>query len=87
MNKPEGGPQGTGDLLSAGLVMLVYFVYMLTLAFAPEFFAAPISEGSTISIGLASGVGMAVFMVVFSAWYTHRRNSRETDGENFDTRH
>ena len=72
-------------MLLAVLVMFIYFAYMLTIAFAPDLFSAPISEGSTISIGLASGVLMAVFMVALSAWYTSRRNSRETDSKNYET--
>jgi uncharacterized membrane protein (DUF485 family) len=72
--------QNIRDLLCAVLVIVVYFAYMLTIAFAPQLLAAPVASGSPVSIGLAGGVAMAVFMVVFSAWYTHRRNKREPDG-------
>ncbi len=88
MSAPDSTRQmskGTRDVLLAMLVMFIYFAYMLTIAFAPEFFSAPISQDSTISIGLALGVLMAVFMVALSAWYTSRRNSRETDSTNYET--
>jgi uncharacterized membrane protein (DUF485 family) len=77
MSQHDRDRQNTKDLLSAVLVMIVYFAYMLTIAFAPKLFAAPIAAGSPLSIGLASGVAMALFMIVFCAWYTHRRNKRE----------
>lgn len=87
MNRPGKAQHGGGDLFSAAVVMLVYFAYMLAIAFVPDLLAEPIAKGSTISLGLASGVVMALFMVVFAAWYTHRRNSREGDGESFAIRH
>ena len=77
MSMRDPGPQDTKDVLLSVVVMLVYFAYMLTIAFAPKLFAAPIATGSPLSIGLASGIGMAVFMVAFSAWYTQRRNKLE----------
>lgn len=76
MQKTDDERQGTVDLLLALLVMVIYFVYMLTIAFAPHVFARPIAA-SKVSVGLASGIAMAVFMVAFCAWYTHRRNQRE----------
>lgn len=85
--KESRAQHGTGDLLSAAVVMVVYFTYMLMIAFAPHVFAKPVAGGSTVSVGLVSGIVMALFMIAFCAWYTHRRNSREGDGESFDTRH
>lgn len=64
-----------GDLLSAFIVIVVFFAFMLTIGFAPQVFAQPIHSGSVVSVGLACGVVMSLFTVMFCAWYTHRRNS------------
>lgn len=85
MQRTDEERQGAVDLLLAVLVMVIYFVYMLTIAFAPEVFARPIGA-SKVSIGLASGIAMAVFMVAFCAWYTQRRNQREEEASH-DARH
>jgi uncharacterized membrane protein (DUF485 family) len=85
MSGPETTRNGTGDILLAVLVMFIYFAYMLTIAFAPEVFAAPLRNGSSVSVGLALGLAMAIFMVALSAWYTGRRNSRETDHKSYET--
>ena len=69
--------QDRTDLLLAVLVMVVYFAFMLTIAFAPQVFAAELVQGFPLSIGLGSGIAMAIFMIVLSAWYTRRRNRRE----------
>jgi|GEM_PF-5169576 uncharacterized membrane protein (DUF485 family) len=82
MHENDYERQGKVDLLLALVVMAIYFVYMLTIAFAPELFAKPLGEGSPLSIGLASGAAMAVFMIAFSAWYTQRRNRRELADSN-----
>jgi uncharacterized membrane protein (DUF485 family) len=79
MSEPVQERHNAKDLLFAVLVMIVYFAYMLTIAFAPDLFAAPVAEGSALSIGLLAGVLMAVFMVAFCAWYTWRRNRSERE--------
>lgn len=85
MQRTDEERQGTVDLLLAVLVMVIYFAYMLTIAFAPQVFAQPFA-GSSVSIGLASGIAMAVFMIAFCAWYTQRRNRREDAAASSDPR-
>ena len=76
MQRSEQERQGIVDLLLAFMVMVIYFAYMLMIAFAPKLLAKPIAAGSSLSIGLASGILMAIFMVGLCAWYTRRRNRR-----------
>jgi uncharacterized membrane protein (DUF485 family) len=62
------------DWISTALAVVAFFAYVLVIGFAPTVFARPIMTGSLISIGLASGIALTVFLVVLSGIYTHLRN-------------
>ncbi len=78
MQRTDEERQGTVDLLLAMLVMVIFFAYILTIAFAPDVFTRPLGN-SPVSVGLAAGIAMAVFMIGLCAWYTQRRNRREEE--------
>ena len=78
MNNPDASSRSAGDLASAVIVTVVYFAFMLTIGFAPRVFGAPFRAGSVVSKGIVYGIVMTLFTVGCCAWYTHRRNSRET---------
>jgi uncharacterized membrane protein (DUF485 family) len=63
------------DWVSTILALAAFFAYILVIGFAPDFFALPIVSGSLISIGLASGVALAVFLVALAGIYVHLRNT------------
>jgi uncharacterized membrane protein (DUF485 family) len=77
----ESRPPGlTDDALSAtftALALVPSFAYLLALALAPRWLAAPISADSLVTRGLAFGLGLAAFLVVVSVVYTVVRNRRE----------
>jgi len=79
MKKTKGARNKAGDLMASAWVTVLFFAYMLTIAFAPELFRAPVAAGSNLSMGLALGVALAIFLVAMCAWYTHRRNGEEQD--------
>ena len=56
-------------------VLIIYFGYILLVAFAPDFITRPISSTSVIPIGLVIGVGVILASVVLTGIYVYRANS------------
>ena len=57
------------------LMMIVYFGYILLIAFDKQFLATKISAGAVTSIGIPMGIGVLVFTIVITAIYVRRANS------------
>jgi len=57
------------------LVLIIYFGFILLVAFAPEFLTRPISSTSVIPIGMLMGVGVIVASIVLTGIYVGRANS------------
>ena len=51
-----------------------YLLLMLGVAYAPQFLARPLAEGSLISVGLAGGIFVILLLIIVSAAYTRWRN-------------
>ncbi len=49
------------------MMMVVYFGYILLVAFNKQFLATKISAGAVTSIGIPLGVGVLVFTIVITA--------------------
>ena len=57
------------------LVMLVvYFSFILTIAFKPTLLATPLYSGSITSVGIIIGVFIIVFAFILTGIYTRRAN-------------
>ena len=57
------------------MMMVVYFGYILLVAFNKQFLATKISAGAVTSIGIPLGVGVLVFTIVITAIYVRRANT------------
>jgi uncharacterized membrane protein (DUF485 family) len=57
------------------LVLVIYFGFILLVAFAPDFLTRPISSTSVIPIGMLIGVGVIVASVVLTGIYVYRANN------------
>jgi uncharacterized membrane protein (DUF485 family) len=57
------------------LVLVIYFGFILLVAFAPGFLTRPISATSVIPVGMLIGVGVIVASVVLTGIYVRRANS------------
>ena len=57
------------------LVLVIYFGFILLVAFAPDFLTRPISTTSVIPIGMLIGVGVIVASVVLTGIYVYRANN------------
>lgn len=66
--------RGRHSWLLTGLVLVAYFAFILTVAFAPHWLAIPIREGSSISWGIPIGLLLIVLSFVLTGVYIHRSN-------------
>jgi uncharacterized membrane protein (DUF485 family) len=57
------------------LMMVVYFGYILLIAFNKPFLATKMSAGGTISIGIPMGIGVLVFTIIITWIYVRRANT------------
>ena len=64
-------------ILSAAM-LIVYFSFILTIAYEPALLGTPISSDSVTSIGIPIGIFVIVFAFVLTGIYTYKAN-REFD--------
>jgi uncharacterized membrane protein (DUF485 family) len=57
------------------LVLIIYFGFILAVAFAPGFLTQPISATSVIPVGMLIGVGVIVASIVLTGIYVYRANT------------
>ncbi len=57
------------------LILLVYYSFILIIAFAPEALGVPISAGSTATWGIVLGLGVILFTFLITGIYVHRANT------------
>ncbi len=58
------------------LVLCVYFAFILTIAFHPEFLAQTISKDSVITIGIPLGIFVIVFSFLMTGVYVYFANKQ-----------
>jgi uncharacterized membrane protein (DUF485 family) len=57
------------------LMLVIYYGFILVIAFAPSIFGTPISPGSVTTIGFPLGVGVILSAIVLTWIYVHRANT------------
>ena len=57
------------------MMMIVYFGYILLIAFDKQFLATKVATGSTMSVGIPMGIGVLVFTIIITAIYVRRANT------------
>ncbi|MDD2905590.1 MAG: DUF485 domain-containing protein [Sulfurimonas sp.] len=60
-------------------MLVVYFAFILTIAFDPSLLGTPLSEGSVTTVGIPVGMAVIVFAFVVTGIYTKRANSEFDD--------
>ena len=63
-------------------MLIVYFTFILTIAFNPSALGTPISADSVTSIGIPIGMVIIVFAFVLTGIYTKRANGEFDDLSN-----
>jgi uncharacterized membrane protein (DUF485 family) len=64
------------------LMLSVYFLFILLIAFNPAFLGTPISSSSVTTVGIPVGMGIIVFAIVLTGIYTKRANGEFDDLSN-----
>jgi len=55
-------------------ILVVYFTFILTIAFNPSALGIPLAEGSVTTIGIPIGMAIIVFAFILTGIYTKRAN-------------
>ncbi|WP_310449338.1 DUF485 domain-containing protein [Sulfuritalea sp.] len=63
------------SIIMSILMMVVYFGYILLIAFNKPFLATKVSEGAVMSVGIPLGLGVLVFTIIITAIYVRRANT------------
>lgn len=56
------------------IMLVIYFGFVLVIAFDPSLLAKPLSEGSVTTIGIPIGVGVIVSAFILTGIYVQRAN-------------
>jgi len=56
------------------IVLVIFYAFIMCVAFAPSVLGTPISEGSTLSIGIPLGAAILVIGWVLTGVYSHFAN-------------
>jgi len=63
------------SLILTSIVLVIYFSFILTLAYAPSFFATALYEGSVTSIGIPVGICIIIIAFVLTGVYVRKANT------------
>lgn len=67
----------------AAIVLVIFYGFILVVAFAPQLLAIPLSPGSATTIGIPIGVGIIVLFWLLTGFYVYRAN-KEFDVTNVE---
>ncbi len=67
----------------SGLVLVAYYGFVLAIAFAPGWLARPLGPDNTVTVGIATGLGVIALSVALTGVYVWRAN-RSFDRTNAD---
>jgi uncharacterized membrane protein (DUF485 family) len=59
----------------AAIILVIYFTFILLVAFAPNWLAIPLFEGSTITIGIPIGLSIIVISFILTGIYVYKANT------------
>jgi uncharacterized membrane protein (DUF485 family) len=63
-------------------MLVVYFAFILTIAFEPSLLGAKLAEGSVTTVGIPVGIFVIVFAFVLTGIYTQKANTEFDDLSN-----
>lgn len=67
----------------AVIVLVIFYGFILVVAFAPQLLATPLSEGSTLSVGIPIGAGIITLFWLLTGYYVYRAN-KEFEATNLE---
>ena len=63
------------SFIMTSLMMIVYFGYILLIAFNKEWLATKVAPGMVMSIGIPMGLGVILFTIIITIVYVRRANT------------
>src|SRR4051812_35232702 len=57
------------------VMLVIYYGFILLVAFAPRLLAVPVAEGSVVTLGFPLGIGVILCAIVLTGIYVWRANS------------
>jgi uncharacterized membrane protein (DUF485 family) len=60
-------------------MLIVYFTFILTIAFDPSALGVPLAAGSVTTIGIPIGIAIIIFAFILTGIYTKRANGEFDD--------
>lgn len=57
------------------VMLVIYYAFIVVVAFAPGLFGKPLFEGSVTSLGFPIGVGVILSAIVLTGLYVRRANT------------
>ena len=73
----------SGFAIKLSIAMLVvYFTFILTIAFSPATLGAPLSADSVTTVGIPVGIAIIIFAFILTGVYTKRANGEFDDLSN-----
>ena len=60
----------------SAIVLGTYYLFMLVVAFAPQWLHAPLSEQRMLTLGMPVGAAIIVFSWLLTGWYVYSANTR-----------
>ena len=58
----------------SSIVLIVYFSFILVIAFAPDFLGKQVVEGSPITLGIPIGISIIIMAFILTGIYVGRAN-------------
>lgn len=56
------------------IILIVYFAFILIIAFYPKFLGIPVAEGMVTTIGIPMGLFIIIFSIILTGVYVKRVN-------------
>jgi cation/acetate symporter len=63
----------------SAIVLVIFYGFILVVAFAPTLLAVPLSKGSTTTVGIPIGVGIISLFWLMTGYYVRRANKEFED--------
>ncbi len=67
------------SLILTSIILIMYFGFILTIAYAPSVFAASLWQGSITTLGIPVGIGIILISFILTGVYVKKAN------DEFDT--
>jgi uncharacterized membrane protein (DUF485 family) len=57
------------------MILIVYYSFILVIAFSPALFGIPVSDGGIVTWGIVIGLGVILFTFIITGIYVYRANT------------